>query len=327
MFHRLLIPFSMLYGFFAVFNRYLYQLGLRKRYRLEKPVISVGNLSVGGAGKTPVVIAISKYLKEVGKNPTVLSRGYKRKVKENIVCKKDMTVLECGDEPLLMTRKGIDVVVGKDRVRSAKMVLQMMNPDIFILDDGFQHHRIEKDFNVLVVDATKPFWEDHLLPAGRLREPANFYRYADCFLITRVDRLKNKEEFIQKIKTFKKPFFIAQEYFEFLYNQEGTKINLSQLSGRDVIVMAGLGNNKQFFQKMVDLSKIYNFNIEQFLDFPDHYSYKSFKPDINKIYLTTEKDIVKLNAKNIFAVEYNLKIQTDFYSYMMEKIYGREKST
>lgn len=79
MFHRLLIPFSMLYGFFAVFNRYLYQLGLRKRYRLEKPVISVGNLSVGGAGKTPVVIAISKYLKEVGKIQLSYQEGIKGK--------------------------------------------------------------------------------------------------------------------------------------------------------------------------------------------------------------------------------------------------------
>lgn len=325
MFTKLLIPFSAVYGFFAVFNRYAYESGIRKRYRLEKPVISVGNLSAGGTGKTPVVVAISKFFQSTGKNPVVLSRGYRRKSIENTVCNAGMTVSECGDEPLLMARKGITVVVGKDRVKSARLATEKLNPDVFILDDGFQHHRIEKNFNVMVVDATKPFWEDRLLPAGRLREPVSFYRYADCFVITRLDRLENKDDFISRINSFEKPFFVAQEEFGRLYNQQGETINFSNLSGKEIIVMAGLGNNGQFFRKMTEFSQIYGFKIAQFLDFPDHYHYKDFTPDTNKIYITTEKDIVKLNTTNTYAVEYNLKIEDKFFEYMMEKIDGRKK--
>lgn len=327
MFTKLLIPLSVVYGFFAVLNRYIYESGVRKRYRLGRPVISVGNLSTGGTGKTPLVIAISKYLQNIGKNPVVLSRGYRRKSKNNTVCNARMDVLECGDEPLLMAKKKIDVVVGTDRIKSARLAYEKLNPDVFILDDGFQHHRIEKDLNIIVVDATKPFWEDRLLPAGRLREPVSFYCYADCFVVTRLDRLEKKDLFIEKVKRFGRPFFVAEEEFGRLYNLHGETINPTQLAEKNVIVMAGLGNNQQFFHKMQELSQIFRFKIEQFLDFPDHYHYKNFTPEVNKVYLTTEKDIVKLNAKNIYAVEYDLKIEEKFFIYMMEKIDGRAEPT
>lgn len=325
MFHRLLFMFSAIYGFFATFNRYLYQVGIKKRHKLPRPVISVGNISVGGTGKTPVVVAIYRYFQHIGKSPVVLSRGYKRKAKENVICDETMSVYKCGDEPLLMAKKGIKVVVGKDRLKSAKMSITNLNPDVFILDDGFQHHRIYKDFNIMVVDATRPFWKDHLLPAGRLREPASFYRYADCFLITRIDRVKERERFIEEVERFKKPFFIVEESFGSLYNTVGKRMDFSELTDREVVVMAGLGNNSQFFQKMIELSKIHRFKVAEFLNFPDHYDYEGFLPNVNKIYLTTEKDIVKLKYENVYAVEYQLRIEEGFYRYMMEKIYGREK--
>lgn len=322
MFRRLLLPLSVLYGFFAALNRYLYMLGIRKSYRLPRPVISVGNLSVGGTGKTPVVIAISKYLQSVGKKPVVLSRGYKRRYKDTFICNESFSFEECGDEPVLISRYGIDVVVGKDRFYSAKLAVDKLKPDIFILDDGFQHHPVKKDINILLVDATKPFWDDNLLPVGNLREPKTFYRYADCFIITRLERLKNKELFLKKISEFKKPYYIAKEMFGNLYNINKDVKRFEELKGKDVIVMSAIGDNRQFFDKMAEFADIYKFNIKKSVKFIDHYDYSNFKPDSNITYITTEKDIVKIKKENVYAVEYRFQIEEGFYKFMMEKLDG-----
>ncbi|MCX7760468.1 MAG: tetraacyldisaccharide 4'-kinase [Hydrogenothermaceae bacterium] len=324
MFRKLLFPLSLIYGLGAILNRKLYELGIRKSYKLPLPVISVGNLSVGGTGKTPTVISIAKYFQNKNRKVLILSRGYKRKSKEILLCNKNMPVELCGDEPKLMTYKGLDVVVSSDRVRGFEFAKDKVNPDIVILDDGYQHHSIKKDINILLIDATKPFWEDSLLPSGNLREPKSFFRYGDCFIIVRFDRVKNKDRFMKKLKTFNKPFFIAEEQFGELYN-ENDKIDFSSLKGKSVIVMAGIGNNQQFFDKIQEFSLKYGFYIENFLDFPDHYDYKDFTPDVNKTYITTEKDIVKLNFPNIYAVNYSFDFDTEFYRYL-EELNGGEKS-
>ncbi|MEZ0323286.1 MAG: tetraacyldisaccharide 4'-kinase [Hydrogenothermaceae bacterium] len=325
MFRKLLFPLSLIYGLGAVLNRRLYELDVKKSYKLPLPVISVGNLSVGGTGKTPTVISIAKYFQNKNKRVLILSRGYKRKSKEILFCNKDIPVELCGDEPKVMSMKGFDVVVSTDRVNGFEMFKGKINPDIVILDDGYQHHPIKKDINILVIDTTKPFWEDRLLPAGRLREPKSFFKYADCFIITRFDRVKDKELFLEKLKTFDKPYFIAREQFGKLYNST-KKIDFNSLKGRSVIVMAGIGNNSQFFDKMKELSLKYGFYIESFLGFPDHYDYKNFIPDANKIYITTEKDIVKLNFPNIFALDYSFEFDREFYRYLEGMLDGREKS-
>lgn len=313
----MLLTLSLIYGFGAVLNRLLYEKGIKNVHTLDRPVISVGNLSVGGTGKTPITIAIASYFKEVGIRAVVLSRGYRRKSKEITVCRKGMTVKECGDEPLLMVYKGVDVVVGKDRVKASKKAMEELNPDIFILDDGFQHHRIKKDLNILVLDGTRPFWEDHLLPVGNLREPESFCNYADCILITRIERLRERESFIEKVRALKKPFFFTSESIGRLYNSSGERIDLSDLRGASVYVMAGLGNNSQFFEKVKELSEVHNFKIVEFISFPDHYSYADFKPAPDKLYITTEKDLVKIeNFNNVYALEYSIQIQKEFFRFL-----------
>lgn len=321
MFRKIFFPFMFVYGFFAVLNRSLYSFKIRTVFKFEKPVISVGNLSTGGTGKTPIVIEISRYLKEKGLNPVVLTRGYKRKVKNVVICDKDKKVRECGDEPLLMSFKNLSVVVGKDRVRSGKVAMENLNPDIFILDDGFQHHRIWKDVNILIVDATKPFWQDNLLPVGNLREPKYFYRYADCFIVTRIERVEGREKFIEKLNSYKKRYFFAIEKYGNIYNREKF-LDFASLTGKSVIVMSGLGDNKQFFDRMKQFSDVYGFEIERFYNFPDHYDYTNFKPSSDKIYLTTEKDLVKLNYPNIYGVEYSFIIEDGFYMYLEERLNG-----
>lgn len=324
MFRKLLFPLGLIYGLGAILNRKFYEIGIRKRYKLPVPVVSIGNLSIGGTGKTPTVISVAKYFHSKDKKVLILSRGYKRKSKEILLCNKNMPVELCGDEPKLMACKDLDVVVSSDRVRGFEFAKDKINPDIVILDDGYQHHPIKKDISILLIDATKPFWEDSLLPSGTLREPKYFFRYADCFVITRFDRVKNKDNFLEKLKAFNKPYFIARERFGELYNSYN-RIDFSSLKGKSVVVMAGIGNNQQFFDKMKEFSLKYGFYIEEFLDFPDHYNYRDFIPDVNKTYITTEKDIVKLNFPNIYAVNYSFDFDTEFYRYL-EELNGGEKS-
>jgi tetraacyldisaccharide 4'-kinase len=302
----------------------LYEKSIIEKKRLPKPVISVGNLSVGGTGKTPITISISKYLQNQGFKVAVLSRGYKRKSKEEIIkCDNTLNTEACGDEPFLMVKKGIDVFVGKDRYKSGLYALRIKDYDFFILDDGFQHFQLFRDFNILVVDAGKPFWKDKILPVGNLREPKSFYKYADVLLIT---RYIGQADVIDKLKEFGKPFFITQERFDGLIDLDNNKIDFSFLKGKKVSVISGLGNNLQFFNLVKSLSKQYDFIIEEFIDLPDHFDYKNFKFDRNKTYITTEKDLVKINQKNVYAVSYEILIPEEFYKFMMERIHARAKS-
>jgi tetraacyldisaccharide 4'-kinase len=315
---------SAIYWTLASLRRFLYEKNIIKKKRLSKPVISVGNLSVGGTGKTPITISISKYLQNQGFKVAVLSRGYKRKSKEEIIkCDNTLNTEACGDEPFLMVKKGIDVYVGKDRYKSGMFALKIKDYDFFILDDGFQHFQLFRDFNILVVDAGKPFWKDKILPVGNLREPKGFYKYADVFLIT---RYKGQTDVINKLKEFGKPFFITQERFDGLIDLDNNKIDFSFLKGKKVSVISGLGNNLQFFDLVKSLSKQYDFIVEEFISLPDHFDYKNFKFDLNKTYITTEKDLVKINQKNVYAVGYEILIPEEFYKFMMEEIHARAKS-
>ncbi len=321
MFRKILFPLSILYSIGAITRRYLYQAGILKQKKLPIPVISIGNLSVGGTGKTPITISIANYLKSKNIKVAILTRGYKKKSKdENFPCKVNMNYTICGDEAYLMAKKGLDVYVGKDRYKSGIKIYK--DYDIFLLDDGFQHFQLYRDLNILVIDATNPFWNDSLLPVGNLREPKSFYKFADIFIITRFNHIKDKNMFIQKLKKYSKPFFIAVERLERLVDVNFNNIPLSFLIGKTFTVVSGIGNNKQFFESIKELSKKYNFNISEFIQFHDHYDYRDFKFDSNKLYLTTEKDIIKIKDKNVYAVSYDLELPQEFYNFIEEKIYG-----
>lgn len=326
MYHRFLYPLSLIYGSLASLRRFLYQLDFLKKKQLPKKVISVGNLSVGGSGKTPLTIEIAQYLRSKGLNPVILSRGYKRKSKEPFLfCDENKDWETCGDEPYLMVKKGLKVVVGKDRYKAGLEYLKTSPVDVFVLDDGYQHYQLHRDLNILVIDATKPFWEDKLLPAGSLREPKSFYKFADCFIVNRFNLIEKKEDFIKHLKTYNKPFFITQESFQNLVDTKGNYKDISYLKGKSVVVFSGLGNNKQFFVALEHLSKEYGFFIEDFIPLPDHYDYEDFKVDKDKTYLTTEKDIIKIdNLENVYALSYKLTLPKEFYNFIEEKLWKQK---
>ncbi|SNZ08662.1 lipid-A-disaccharide kinase [Persephonella hydrogeniphila] len=321
---------SKIYGSLAKVRRYTYEKGLIQKHKLPIPVISIGNLSVGGTGKTPLTIFTAKKLIERGYSVTVLSRGYKRKSRGTVIVRNRNKILvnweEAGDEPFLIAKNNIPVVVSENRYAAGLKAIEEINPDIFILDDGFQHFQLHRDVNILVFDATKPFWEDSLLPSGRLREPPEFYRYADILIINRLEKVENKEEIISKIQKLKKKFFISQEKIDGLTDLENS-YRLETLSGKNIGVFSGLGNNPQFFNTVEKLSKKIGFKITEKNSYPDHYDYSQLQLSNNPdLWLTTEKDIIKIRPEyikkyRIMALKYTLKLDEDFINYLEKRIF------
>ncbi|WP_456384715.1 tetraacyldisaccharide 4'-kinase [Persephonella sp.] len=326
---------SKLYGLGAYLRRKLYDTGIKKQKKLNIPVISVGNLSAGGTGKTPFTIFLAKKLQEKGYRVCVLSRGYRRKSRGTLLVGDGKNILcsweEAGDEPFLIASEGIPVVVSESRYEGGIRAIESIKPDIFILDDGFQHFQLYRDVNILLIDATKPFWKDSLLPAGLLREPPEFYRYADLFVVNRFSRLSQEEqkEFLSKIQSYKKPFFITEESIQGLTDRESV-YPLDILTGKNTGVFSGLGNNTQFFQFVENLGKKYGFDVAKKVSFPDHFDYREFRlPEGPLYWITTEKDLIKIpgsiiKGHNILAVKYSLGLKEEDYR-DLEKIIFSEK--
>jgi len=160
----------------------LFDRGVLTSRRLEQPVVSVGNLSVGGSGKTPFVIALGELLKERGVRFDVLSRGYRRKTRGVLVVEPDGNAADFGDEPLLIARRlGVPVIVGESRYAAGRLAEQRFQPQLHLLDDGFQHRSLARDFDIVLVNERD--FDDRLLPSGRLREPPSSLRRADAIVL------------------------------------------------------------------------------------------------------------------------------------------------
>jgi tetraacyldisaccharide 4'-kinase len=188
-----LAPLGMLYGAVTRARAGLYRAGLLKTERVGAPVVSVGNLTAGGTGKTPLVEWVASALAREGLRACVLTRGYGRADEGRRVVASDgarvlAEVAECGDEPRLLAERllgAASVVCDRDRVGAARWARAELGAEVFVLDDGFQHLRIARDLDVVTLDATDPWGGGHLLPRGRLREPVSALARADCVVITR----------------------------------------------------------------------------------------------------------------------------------------------
>src|SRR4030066_495268 len=199
----MLTPLSHIYRITGFIRMKLYETGLLRTKRLPCPVICVGNITTGGTGKTPAVIAIARLLQggqvsnlspQRSQRIAILTRGYKRKSKEPILAVNDGNEILCtpqdaGDEPYLIASalKGIPVIVGKDRYCSGQYAIERFGSNLFILDDGYQHIRLHRDLNILLIDATNPMGNGHLLPRGILREPLSAVARANGIIISRAN--------------------------------------------------------------------------------------------------------------------------------------------
>jgi tetraacyldisaccharide 4'-kinase len=275
----LLWPLSFIYGIFIFLRRKFYQLHFLKINYLTVPVIVVGNITVGGTGKTPVVIALARFLKEKGWRPGIVSRGYGGNTQLfPCLVHQNSNAREVGDEPLLIAQHtACPTIIDPNRSRGAKSLLKRSNCNIIISDDGLQHLSLGRDIEIVVVDGERRFGNNFCLPAGPLREFASRLNSVD-FVITKGTAQVNE---------FK--LSLIPDYFYQLI-QTKNKHSTEYFLGKKVHAVAGIGNPDQFFRSLRKLGlKI----IEH--PFPDHYLFKprDFNYGDEAIIVMTEKDAVK----------------------------------
>jgi len=299
-----LTPPAWLYSSILRLRALLYQAGIMKTLRLPRPVVSIGNITVGGTGKTPVTAYIARVLLEQGYKVAVISRGYGGALEGQTCIVSDgatimMSARECGDEPYLLasTIPGLMVVIGTDRYAAGLMAMQQLSPDIFLLDDGFQHLRLHRDLNILLLDYSLPFGNGWTLPAGILREPTSAILRSDLVIFTRAP-----EEAANPIDTQGIPACLARHTLTDLLPLNGTvPLSFSDCCGKKAVACAGIADPETFFNALRKQGLL----LVQTIAYPDHVAYKKERcTDIMEalqtngadIVVTTEKDGVKLKG-------------------------------
>jgi tetraacyldisaccharide 4'-kinase len=316
---------SLLYRSIIRLRQTLYQYGL---LRSEKPackVISVGNITLGGTGKTPMVIALAGLLSQKQKRPAVISRGYGRKDDSAVLIVSDgssvlVDTLTGGDEPVLIGSKlsGVPVVVGKNRREASQFAVQRFGADLVILDDGFQHLKLKRDVDIVLIDAADPFGNGKLFPSGILREPVVSLRRAHAVVLTRADAADAVESLRERIRQVTAaPVFTSHERAADLIDTSTRDVKpLSVLRGTRMLAFSGIARPLSFAALLRSLGGV----IAAECVYPDHHEYS--KTDLAAIFqkaadervsliVTTEKDAVRLkgfNAGGIWALRIELSI-------------------
>lgn len=275
----LLLPFSFLYFFIIFIRKILYQFNILKKTKIKVPVIVVGNITVGGTGKTPFVISIANALKEAGFKPGIITRGYRGKSLEwPIIINQHSDARLAGDEAVLIAQKTLlPVVVGPNRVEDAKKLLENFDCNLIISDDGLQHTALIRDIEIAMIDDKRGFGNGFLLPAGPLREPSSRILSVDFVVVNNgnCDDPWRTEFMIDEMINIK---------------DRTKKLKLADITDQKIYAVAGIGNPDYFFNQ---LRGLYLEIIP--IVFSDHHDFKFKDIDFEKnaIIIMTEKDAVK----------------------------------
>ncbi|MEW6619646.1 MAG: tetraacyldisaccharide 4'-kinase [bacterium] len=283
----------------------LYKTGIMNQHHGRAKVVSIGNITLGGTGKTPAVIQIANLFQD--KKVVILSRGYKSSYEHKMAVVSDgkqifLTPSEAGDEPYLLAKKlpHIPVIIGKNRIKSATYARDRFKAEIIILDDGFQYWRLRRNLDIVLIDGKNPFGNNALFPMGIMREPIKNLKRADIFIITKIDQSLNRNEIIQNLKriNLKAPILESiHKPIKFIEFDSKKEYPLEFIKDLDILALSSIADPDSFetILKKLTTKKFIH------LKFPDHYVYT--KNDINKLidYLqgvsfivTTEKDMVRL---------------------------------
>jgi tetraacyldisaccharide 4'-kinase len=309
----LLLPFSFIYGFFVFLRNALYNLNILPSKSFQTPIVLVGNLSVGGTGKTPHVEYILKLI-HPNFETAMLSRGYKRKTSGFILANEQTTHADIGDEPFQIVKKfkNIQIACDENRVRGVKKLLkQFPTLQCVVMDDGYQHRSIQAGLSILLTKYNELYVEDFLLPSGNLREHHSNSKRADIIIVTKTPKIFSPlERRIIRSKLnpqpYQKVYFSYNEYGDFIplkqsVKKKGVAKEFYFDRGYKAILISGLANAENFEYFLSQ-----NLNVIKHLSFSDHYDYtiddamnirKLFDNIVeeNKIIITTEKDMVKLS--------------------------------
>ncbi|MBN1480241.1 tetraacyldisaccharide 4'-kinase [candidate division KSB1 bacterium] len=310
----LLWPFSQVYVAAIALRNFFYDVGLLQSHIINSYLISVGNITVGGTGKTPTVHYLARSFLSLNKRVAIISRGYGRQSKGTVVVSDGQRILasvhEAGDEPLLLAQacSGAIVIVDSNRVRAAQLAVDRFKPDIILLDDAFQHRRIHRDFDLVTLRRLAPFGNGFCLPAGPLRESRKNLSRAHAILFNGPEGMKEDVPDIHK-----RPVFYAHYVPQYLVNKKGKRVPLD-LAQKRIYAFCGLANPHAFRMTLAKLGV----NFAGFAAYKDHYYYQ--KSDIENIYtsyersaaeiiVTTEKDWVKLPLELLDEHWYRLHIE------------------
>jgi len=328
---------STIYGKALILREFVYSSGIKKKSKLPVKVISIGNLTLGGTGKTPAVISVAQEARKRGFKTCILTRGYKGKAGGPIVVGLGqgpvLNVRQAGDEPVLMAERleGIPVVMDKKRYNAGMFALEQLGSDaidMFILDDGFQHWALHRDLDILLIDMSNPFGNGKLFPEGILREPLNAIKRSNIVVLTKVDMACS--EVIRDVKFKVKEInpdatvYTSHHKTKGLISLSGHEEDLETLRSASVHAFAGIANPSYFKSLLVSNGA----DIVSFKSLKDHhiYSHHDISTIINSAsglkIITTEKDLVKLRGfdlpDNIYALRIEFFIDNSFY----DQIFG-----
>ncbi|HQR39502.1 MAG TPA: tetraacyldisaccharide 4'-kinase [Blastocatellia bacterium] len=317
---RWLRPLALVHEFASHVRSTAYETGYLKSTRLPRPVISVGNITMGGTGKTPIVAMLAEFLRDQNFRVAILTRGYGRSSDERVVLRSGDGSLasdaadRAGDEPALLSRDvpRVSVIVDSDRVSAGMWAVENEDPDVFLLDDGFQHLAIGRDLNLLVLDATDPFGGGYLAPGGRLREPLQAIRRADAVIVTRCDRSFDSDAIsrvVDAARSAETPIYYS--YHDItglrpLTPGHGTR-TVASLRGKKVGVLTAIGNPGVFAEDLENVGLV----VASRSLHADHHSFRQQDFDTAardalasgaEVLLTTEKDAVKLERLQLGAI-------------------------
>jgi tetraacyldisaccharide 4'-kinase len=302
--YGLLLPLSWLYARVMRLRARLYRLGWLASYRAAVPVISVGNLSVGGTGKTPVVDYLIRYCQSRGKRVAVVSRGYASGggATLRVVSAGHGPLLDvelAGDEPWLLARRNPEaiIVVAPRRSAGVRHAVDTLGAQVVLLDDGFQHLAVQRDFDLVLLDALHPFGNGKVLPAGLLREPVSALRRAQLFVLTRCPERSCKDPVLPG-----PVLHCRHELEDCILSLDGEKRSMKELAPSRGVAFAGVGEPESFFRALEN----HGLNLSRTFAFSDHAGYDAevlarlaVAAEAADYYITTEKDAVKLTNADL----------------------------
>jgi len=285
----LLLPFSVIYQFVILTRKYIYQKYFLSSTQINAPVIVVGNITVGGTGKTPFVIWLVEFLIQKGYRPGIISRGYGGKgaiYPLQVQLDSDVTIV--GDEAVLLKRRtSCPVVISPNRIQALQYLKKNTNCNIVVSDDGLQHYKLPRQIEIVIVDGERMFGNEYCLPAGPLREPMSRLETVDFIIINGGEHFSFEDKNVFPMKLSQKDFYnivtpeLKGTYEDFL--------------SQPIHVVAGIGNPERFFQSLIQQGMSI-----QAHEFPDHYVYKendlNFHHDKECRIIMTEKDAVKCES-------------------------------
>lgn len=316
--------FSSVYALGVNVKLSMYRLGILEQHKLPCYVISLGNITVGGTGKTPTAQRLATLIRDMGYRVVILNRGYRAAWQEDVGLVSDgqkiyMTAAEAGDEAYLLAKSlpGVPVVIGKERAVSGEYAVKQLNAQVIILDDAYQHWQLARDLDIVLIDSLNRFGNNFLLPRGTLREPLTNLNRAHAFLLTKVDQTTDnaRDSIRDTLVQYNEKALIVESihrprwFIEIESWYKGVRdcgIALENVRGQSVVAISAIGNPSSFEQTIADIEV----NVIDSLRFPDHHHYtmsemqwameRAVKKGANAL-VTTEKDAVKIPAEFIHS--------------------------